>query len=164
MNTAIQLSAVSSARMDRKGFTRRLNQAYQEKALSEARLGQKFNQRVLAGVIGMSQGSVYSYLKGLKVPRALVIARLGEALGVTPGWLTYGVGGAVEAPSPVLDPYCVGVALKVVAAAPPSLSDEGRDRIFIEIYTSEFNLRQLGVGTSSDSEDSSFQLDDDKGA
>ncbi len=150
--------------MDRQGFTRRLTQAYREKELSEASRGVKFTQRVLADTVHMSQGSIYSYLHGLKVPRPLVIGRLAEALGVTPEWLTYGVEGAMEKPQAHLNRECVGIALRAAIAAPPSLSDEARERFFIEIYSSELTLRQLGVDTPEDSEDASSRPNGDTSA
>lgn len=56
--------------------------------LLEARGRKSLSQQELADAIGVSRKSMSRYESGLTLPRAGVLLRMSEVLGVDPGWLT----------------------------------------------------------------------------
>lgn len=55
-----------------------------------ARLGRQVTQDQVAGLVGVTQGTVGRWEGGLKEPDLATFEKLGKALGVDPRWLAFG--------------------------------------------------------------------------
>ncbi len=83
-----------------KGFSKRMEAAIEHYQLKERRLN--LSQEDLAGVLGVSQGTVSNWRRGLR-PTVDAIERAARTLGVSPGWLAFGEGVMIPAlDAPVL--------------------------------------------------------------